>query len=83
MADTNSASRFGSASLELKKELLSRAAPQNTKSLIDLSICSIDFFKLCQYIAYHEGIQKNAIKKGDARPCLRAIANQTYPLNAT
>ena len=34
MADTNSASRFGSASIhvELKKELLSKTIPQNTKS---------------------------------------------------
>ena len=32
MANTNSASRFRSASIEVKKELLSIATPQNTKS---------------------------------------------------
>ena len=32
MADTDSASRFGSTGIELKKELLSKTTPQNAKS---------------------------------------------------
>ena len=53
--------------------------------------CSIDFFKLCQYITYCiMRKSKTRIEKagagggggGGARTRLRAIANQTYPLIA-
>ena len=42
MADTNSASRFGSVSIELRKELLSKAIPQNTKSCTKFSFNVFD-----------------------------------------
>ena len=48
MADTDSTSRFGSASIDLKKEILSKATPQNTKSCTKFAFNIFDGIKVAQ-----------------------------------
>ena len=42
IADTDSVSRFGSTGVEIKKELLSKGTPQNTKSYTKFAFNAID-----------------------------------------